>query len=152
MKWLLRIENLLLFVPIALGGYLYFSFMLDPDTEIAFNPYALVTAQVIVAALSWAWVLLPGYVMHYFLRVIRQRNKVICISHVVLSLLLRWPVSDYATSVVPGWHTTIYAPQSEFGIMVSLGLWLNLLFWLVQITFIVYGFVIINRWRKLSTS
>jgi uncharacterized membrane protein len=58
----------------------------------------------------------------------------------------------YATSVVPGWHTTIYPPLSGLTPVISYFAWFDLLFWLVQLAFLGYGFMVIRRWRKISTS
>jgi hypothetical protein len=151
MKKLLRIENLLWLVPVLLGAYVFFQYVLDPDVEFGLNPPALVLISLFVSVLGWAWQLMPGYIMHHFLRIIGRRNKIICILHVVLSLILHLPLDDYASSVVPGWHTTIYPPLFNFGFASYLS-WFDLLYWCVQIAFIVYGLVMIRRWRKTATS
>ena len=153
MKRVLRIENLLLVVPILFGVYsiVYFSQTSDPD--LGFETGALVNLTV-ASTLNWVWVLVPGYLMHYFLRTIRQRNKVFCFSHVILSLVLSYFTDGYgyATSVVPGWNTTIYPPLSGLTSVISYFAWFDLLFWLVQLAFLGYGFMVIRRWRKISTS
>ncbi len=153
MKYLLRIENLLLLAPLLFGVYsiIYFTFSSDPD--FGFEPSAIVNLT-IASSLNWMWTLVPGYIMHYFLRVVKRRNKVICFSHVIVSLVISYFTDGYgfATSVVPGWHTTIYPPLSGLNSFISYFAWFDVLFWIVQIVFLVYGFVLIELWRKPATS
>jgi hypothetical protein len=95
---------------------------------------------------QWVFMLLPAYLMHYFLRSIHRRNKVVCFIHAVATaiVILYWVLmADYATSTVPGWHTTIYPPQFP-----GFYFWFNILFWLMQVLFILHGLIIIHKWKK----
>ena len=151
MRKLLRIENLLWLVPLLLGIYAFFN--LVQTMEVGFFGRGFVASVAALFTLNWVWILMPGYFLHYFLRLIHRRSKVICILHIVISLALSFPVDGFGTSVVPGWHTTILPPQWGSGMMMPFySIWFKVLFWIVQLTFIIYSLVLINRWRKLSTS
>ena len=154
---LLRIENLLLLVPIcATGVYLYSSFNV-PDryeefyavpTEYTWLFFSLFTDSLA----QWISILLTAYLMHYFLRSINRRNKTVCFIHAVATtivMLYRVCFADFATSVVPGWHTTIYPPGfAGFGRFSD---WLSILFWLMQVLFILHGVFIIHKWKRTGS-
>ena len=151
MKRLLRIENLLWLVPVLLGIYAFFR--LVQTVEIGFFGLGFVAGIAAMFAVNWVWILMPGYFLQYFLRVVNRRNKIICILHVVISLALSFPFEGYATSIVPGWHTTILPPQWGSGMMMPFySIWLKVLFWIVQVAFIIYSLALIHRWRKASAS
>jgi hypothetical protein len=152
---LLRIENLLLLVPlIGLAYMLYdgwfayyganqFESQVIIRDRTVLHFYLLLSIDVIFNTFS---VILPLYMMHYFLRAIRKRDKRVCVIHVLTTVLFSLYMMNYtvAFSVVPGWHTTIYPT----GFLGSAPFWAEVLFWLLQAAFIIYGFITIHRWRK----
>ena len=101
------------------------------------------------STMNWLFILLSGYLVHYFLRTINRTNKAVAIAHVIITMILVvFAGNDHvATSIVPGWHTTIWAPAS-FGFLTGMAPWPGILFWIVQLLFIAYGIFIIRRWRN----
>jgi hypothetical protein len=154
-RWLLRIENLLFLVPIVMvfpfayelwaswyGQNQYESFSLPGQSlgDSIFSVFITFIPEIIYS-------ILPIYMMHYFLRVLNIRPRRICVIHIlatVLYVLYFYLTSSLAVSVVPGWHTSILPPLwgSFF-----YGIWSPL--WIMQAAFLIYGFILIRRWRKL---
>ena len=158
-KKLLRIENLMLLVPLTASfaiayelwvawfgqsKYDYFSF---PGAR-----YSLLnlSAILVMPALGGLLFILPLYMMHYFLRLISRRNRPVCFIHSIATtvywVLLSGPFA--ARSVVPGWHTTVYYSPFFLDLGSGTGFWASALFWVLQFGFIIYGFTLIRRWRK----
>ena len=151
MKKLLRIENLLLITPLLLPVVSYYRLYYAniPEETIyrndPANNAAILIFEFFVPMCQFLFALLPAYLVHHFLRVIRRRNKGLCFAHVILSLIALAYVGfpgDFATSVVPGWHTTVFSPQSANVFL------LIVLFVLLQLAFVIYGLLLIRRWRK----
>ncbi|MGB8191583.1 MAG: hypothetical protein WCF67_06675 [Chitinophagaceae bacterium] len=151
---LLRIENLLIILPLGMpalsiynmtGPSKYEEYFFGRETQLRSFLFSLFFEQLIV----WTFILLPAFLMHYFLRIIRKRNRVVCFVHVIVTALaiLYWNIfANFATSVVPGWHTTVYAPMFS-GSITGFPFGVNLFFWLLQLSFIIYGLTVIRRWK-----
>ena len=150
MKKLFRLENLLILFALAIGVYTVLA--LPPFVGSDGFPYGYVVKTSIAASMEWMWMIVPAYLIHYILRTIGRRNNTICVLHVILTIGTGIVTADFATSVIPGWHTTVYPPlydgysSIDFPFVASVG------FWLLQAAFIVYGIVVIHRWRKTATS
>lgn len=154
-SWL-RIEHLLAAVPLlAVAWQTYQVLMRIPGQEMFIGPPQTITNYVLVSQLAqfmhWVILLLPGYLMHYFLRAIGRWRPVACTIHAIITAFIVAGLSlgsEAATSVAPGWHTTIYPPAFPgFGGFIR---WINIAFWLTQAIFIVYGLVIIQQWKKVN--
>jgi membrane-associated HD superfamily phosphohydrolase len=151
MKQLLRIEYLLLIAPLLLPVIAFYSVYYGniPEETIyrndPANNGAILAFEFFMPMCQFLFALLPAYLVHHFLRIIRKRNKMLCFAHVILSLIALIYFSswgNYAASVVPGWHTTVYPPQAVKTFLFIV------LFVLLQLTFIIYGLMIIQRWRR----
>lgn len=152
---LFRIENLLLLIPFLgmvpelyemwasyYGQNLYEFYVIGGGSSgVLYYLMLFITPMLRVFS-----VILPLYMMHYFLRAIGRGDKRICIIHVLTTFVFSLYTLNYAVaySVVPGWHTTLY-PSGFLG---TAPFWVNVLFWLMQVAFIIYGFMVIHRWRK----
>lgn len=149
MKRILRAENLL-FLPLVITsvviGYQFSSEYVFGESK---NWGGVLLYVILVSNFMWLVILFPAYLVHYMLRAINRRNRALCFAHVILSIaLMVWFYSEdiFATSVVPGWHTTIYPPLSGLGPFFPGPE--NLLFIALQLTFLIYGIVIIRRWKN----
>lgn len=152
----LRIENLFILQLLLVIGvaayYMYFlsgpSGPVNAESTYSFSWKMLLSLQLIMMV-NYVWMLLPLYLMHFFLRVINRRNRIICFIHAITTVaVLAYGVltDELATSVVPGWHTTIFPPM--FAIQGSMASGVELLFWPFQYLFLAYGIVTIIRWKK----
>ncbi|MBI1780920.1 MAG: hypothetical protein HYR66_06065 [Sphingobacteriales bacterium] len=136
---LLRPENLLFVLPVISVGLSEMSMILfafDSPKEISnqlLGPALMVlTADII----SWTLFMTIPYLLYTILRKKNLYQRKVAWIHISLSFftfLFNLVQFDFATSVVPGWHTTIY-PSSVLGIS-SLS---NILFLLVQVGFVIY--------------
>lgn len=137
--WLLKIENLLLLLPIILIGISELSII-----QLVYQSPSEVSKQILRPALvmilselfCWMLLMLIPYLLYYVLRKKKLFQPKVAWIHIglsVLTLLLNLLQFDYTTSVSPGWHTTIY----PFGVMGIIGI-NSILFLLVQVGFVTY--------------
>lgn len=158
MKKLSRIENLLFLIPIAaifpFGYELWQAYYGQTKYELyAFGRGGSIgwylVAMMVVPFFQTVMAILPFYLLHYFLRAIDRRNKAVCYIHVI-GTVVYWvliPIFS-ATSVVPGWHTTVYYSPMFAGDPFTPGFWTTMLFWALQLAFIIHGVLAVRRWRK----
>ncbi len=143
-NWLFRTENLFLLYPVVLilGLRLLLG---DSTTDLYVNDtyYAVQSIQFAFFIIIFSVIF---FLLHYFLRNRKKRNKYICRLHVIVTLLFGSFLifySDMTFSVVPGWHQVVVPEQYIYlHRLYVLTTWVFILF---QFSFLVYFFYKIFR-------
>lgn len=138
-KWVFKLENILLVLPIA---FVVFSELLIFDLGDIVqgnmgNEYLnIFTLQLMIKVIGWTLFILIPYSLYYLLRKKGLYSKRVAWIHTIISVLtfsLILLQFDFATSVVPGWHTTVY-PLYYFAFSAEN----SLPFIIVQVVFVLY--------------
>jgi hypothetical protein len=153
MKRIIAIENLLLLFPVAtfvfglfylLSGNAEYEGMLDSHVV----PYFI--GEIVSGTLMWIALIGSAYFIHYFLRAIHAGNRAVCFSHVLLTigipLYLFVSPTEFPYPVPDGWYNAVEPPFFRY--QKGLNYWLACVYWLVQLAFVLYGLVVIRKWRK----
>jgi len=153
MRKLLRIEHLLLLAPVMFGMYAWFYFKGDADEGYYPGWITDLPEAMTNYALEWLWLLLPIYSLHLVLRWIGQRNEIVCLLHVVITLALCLTVVHNGGATTPEGHIPIYPPLAGIEAVMTFPHWALLVFWNTQLSFIIYLLLTcILAWRKPATS
>lgn len=148
---LLRIENLLVIVPVWILCMSVYEALFTEESvleqELKGSIIVFLFLFLCTYVIQWVFMLLPLYLIHYFLRIANRRNRIICFIHIIITvfILIFWYTAPDAVSIVPGWHTVVMPPM---GLSFNLPVMAILFFWLVQVAFVWYGLRTIRRWRK----